>query len=411
LQAAAGKTALVLAGGGIAGGVYELGALRALDELLLDRTINDFDIYVGTSAGALVAAGLANGFSPQMLFEAINGDHPEIAPVVRRDLLSFDGRALLGRTRRWPRHLLETGRYYWHNSTELSLLDLFWSGLGLMPASLYNSDSLEKYVRQLLLRFGGTDDFSQLRAELELVATDLQSSERAIFSRELTPGVPISRAVTASSAVPLLYKPVEIEGRRYVDGAVRGNASLDLAVERGATLVISINPLVPDAQQLDPEAAEPDNMQVVLNQVFRTIFHANLHYHIKHLARLHPEVDFILVEPADNDQVMSQHNVMRYSERQNIFEHAYHSVSLHLAQNHALYSSILTHHEIPIAPRLSPSSLERIAAVDDGWNLLRQELSKQQSLSYRERAGSATNSLARALGQLEIALEQLRPTA
>ena len=51
-----GKTALVLAGGGLTGAVYEIGALRAIDDLLVDRTVNDFDIYVGTSAGALVAS-------------------------------------------------------------------------------------------------------------------------------------------------------------------------------------------------------------------------------------------------------------------------------------------------------------------------------------------------------------------
>jgi NTE family protein len=411
LQAIPGKTALVLAGGGVAGGVYELGALRAIDDVLLDRTVGDFDVYVGTSAGALVASGLANGFSPQMLFEALNGDHPEIAPVVRRDLLSFDRRGVLGRTTRWPRHLLEAGRYYWHNTTDLSLLDLAWSGLGLMPASLYSSDSLEKYVHQLLVRFGGANDFSQLRPELDLVATDLQSSERAIFSRETTPDVPISQAVTASSAVPLLYKPVEINGRRYVDGAVRGNASLDLAVERGATLVITINPLAPDAGQLEPEAAEPENMQVVLNQVFRTIFHANLHYHVKHLARLHPEVDFVVIEPAADDQLMSQHNVMRYAARRGIYDHAYHSVSLHLAQNHTVYSSVLAHHDIPIAPRLSAEAQERIYGSQNEEVVVERELAHEQSLSYRERAGSATNSLAQTLGKLELAIEQLRPAA
>ena len=58
-----GRTALVLAGGGTAGAVYEIGALRAIDDLLVNRTVNDFDIFVGTSAGALVASFLANGMS------------------------------------------------------------------------------------------------------------------------------------------------------------------------------------------------------------------------------------------------------------------------------------------------------------------------------------------------------------
>src|ERR687898_715411 len=59
------RTALVLGGGGVTGGVYEIGALRALDLLAVNRTVNQFDVYVGTSAGAFVAALTANGVTPE----------------------------------------------------------------------------------------------------------------------------------------------------------------------------------------------------------------------------------------------------------------------------------------------------------------------------------------------------------
>ena len=58
------RTALVLGGGGVTGGVYEIGALRALDLLAVNRTVNEFDIYVGTSAGSFVASLVANGVTP-----------------------------------------------------------------------------------------------------------------------------------------------------------------------------------------------------------------------------------------------------------------------------------------------------------------------------------------------------------
>src|SRR5690349_23379482 len=70
------KTALVLGGGGFTGGVYEIGALRALDLLSVNRTVNQFDVYVGTSAGAFVAALAANGVTPEEMMRVVNQQVP-----------------------------------------------------------------------------------------------------------------------------------------------------------------------------------------------------------------------------------------------------------------------------------------------------------------------------------------------
>src|SRR5271167_40945 len=66
------KTALVLGGGGFTGGVYEIGALRALDLLAVNSTVNQFDVYVGTSAGSFVAGMLANGVTPDEMMQVLN---------------------------------------------------------------------------------------------------------------------------------------------------------------------------------------------------------------------------------------------------------------------------------------------------------------------------------------------------
>src|SRR5436190_2831435 len=70
------KSALVLGGGGFTGGVYEIGALRALDLLAVNRTINEFEVYVGTSAGAFVASMVANGITPEEMMRVINQEVP-----------------------------------------------------------------------------------------------------------------------------------------------------------------------------------------------------------------------------------------------------------------------------------------------------------------------------------------------
>src|SRR5213080_1353335 len=70
------KSALVLGGGGFTGGVYEIGALRALDLLAVNRTINEFDVYVGTSAGSFVASMVANGITPEQMMRVVNQELP-----------------------------------------------------------------------------------------------------------------------------------------------------------------------------------------------------------------------------------------------------------------------------------------------------------------------------------------------
>src|SRR5918997_6723128 len=70
------KTALVLGGGGFTGAVYEIGALRALDLLSVNKTVNQFDVYVGTSAGSFVASLAANGVTPEEMMRVVNQQVP-----------------------------------------------------------------------------------------------------------------------------------------------------------------------------------------------------------------------------------------------------------------------------------------------------------------------------------------------
>src|SRR5215218_10457539 len=89
------KTALVLGGGGFTGAVYEIGALRALDLLSVNRTVNQFDIYVGTSAGSFVASLAANGVTPEEMMRVVNQQVPtpfrdiDVGTLLRPNLLEY----------------------------------------------------------------------------------------------------------------------------------------------------------------------------------------------------------------------------------------------------------------------------------------------------------------------------------
>src|SRR3954465_15937832 len=94
------KTALVLGGGGFTGGVYEIGALRALDLLSVNRTVNQFDVYVGTSAGSFVAAFTANGVTSEEMMRLVNKQVPtpfkdvDLGTLLQLNYRDFAGSAL-----------------------------------------------------------------------------------------------------------------------------------------------------------------------------------------------------------------------------------------------------------------------------------------------------------------------------
>src|SRR6202165_2351955 len=108
------KTALVLGGGGFTGGVYEIGALRALDLLAVNSSVNQFDVYVGTSAGAFIAALCANGVTPEEMMRVVTrqGTPPfkdiDLGDLLRPNLLEFarKGAALPLRTLSLARQVL-----------------------------------------------------------------------------------------------------------------------------------------------------------------------------------------------------------------------------------------------------------------------------------------------------------------
>src|SRR5271163_3061750 len=95
------KTALVLGGGGFTGGVYEIGALRAIDLLAVNSTVNGFDVYVGTSAGAFIAALCANGVTPEEMMRVVTrqGKPPfkaiDVGDLLRPNLAEFARKSAL----------------------------------------------------------------------------------------------------------------------------------------------------------------------------------------------------------------------------------------------------------------------------------------------------------------------------
>jgi len=412
------KTALVLAGGGLTGAVYEIGALRAIDDILLDRSVNDFDIYVGTSAGALVGASLANGQSPEDILKAIEGTNSRIKPLEAKYIFGWNSAEWLNRSISLTPKLVHAWINYFRDYPDTPLSDILWSLTDAIPAGLYDALALEKYVREALENLGQSNHFDDLPHELYIIATDLARGERVVFGKGGEADVPISLAVAASSALPILYRPVRIGDKEYIDGGLRGNASLDLAIENGATLIICINPLVPydyTSQQKRESAANKNSflseqgLQAVTNQTLRISSYAGLHYHIKQLRRAHPEVDIILIEPDPKDNEILFDNIMRYSARLMVAQHGFEVVTIALSENYQYYKQILARHNIPISRRLVIEEINEIQGSGYDPGIIQRILEARANDCGKSRRDTPVCQLTRTLAELEIILGKIEP--
>src|ERR671910_769795 len=221
------RTALVLGGGGFTGGVYEIGALRALDLLAVNRTVNEFDVYIGTSAGAFIASMLANGVTPEEMMRVLNRRLPSpIKDMDQGSLLKPNYRGFVSNAARFPLRLLGAAREMAGHITDVSLVDVLGKLSAALPTGIYDGRGIEGYVAEVLADPDRSDDFRLLERELYLPATDLDTTERVVMGEGDWADVPISTAVAASAALPMIYSPVALRGRQFVDGGIRSTTNV-----------------------------------------------------------------------------------------------------------------------------------------------------------------------------------------
>ncbi|QIM53023.1 patatin-like phospholipase family protein [Hydrogenophaga crocea] len=321
------RIALALAGGGPLGAIYEIGALCALDDTLIGLDLNACDHYLGVSAGGFISAALANGITPRELSETFIEERPRLDGFDPAWLMQPAWREVAARLRSLPRL---AGGAAWAWAVQGKAFTQAIERLGAaLPTGLFDNEAIHAQIQRLFTRPGRTNDFRELRARLTLVATALDTGEAAPFGRPGWDHVPISRAIQASAALPGLFPPVAIDGRHYVDGALKKTLHASVALEEGVDLLLCINPLVPF--HASPEATHEGRipalveggLPAVMSQTFRSMIHSRLELGFRHYERDYPNTDIVLIEPDQRDAELFFANTFSYRQRREMAEHAY----------------------------------------------------------------------------------------
>jgi NTE family protein len=278
---------------------------------------------------------------------------------------------------------------------ELSAIDI---GVGLaeaLPTGLYSNAGLNDYIAEALADGGRTNDFRLLERELYLTATDLDTCERIVFGEDDWRDVPISKAVQCSTALPIVYKPVELKGRQMVDGGIRSTTNVDIAVEKGAKFIVVVNPLVPyvnDFEKTIPTVfgnrvrrVSDMGLPAIANQTFRLIAHQRLHQAVGMWQEKYPGVDIVLVEPEPTDELMFGTPIMDYSRRLEIAKHGFESVTATLATDYERFEEIAKRHGLEISGQRVRRVVEKAAEEEpEGQSAWRRVLEQTTSVLLRQ---------------------------
>ena len=395
--------ALVLSGGAVSGGAFKVGGLIALDTLFQNFSVMDFHMYLGISAGSFLAAPLAASISPQDLMRSFGGMKSRFAPFTAFDMYLPNLKELLEKSAdmtselagMYPRVAFSMAKVISRNAavlmsaarqsartrgrSDLSRLEgpmRELAALGeqlpslqsFIPSGVFDNAPLEKYMRKNLRKARAPNHFGLLERDrnrkLYIYSVDLDTAQDVVFGPDERNDATISEAVQASTALPGFYRPAVIHGRHYIDGSTKRTAPIELAMEKGADLIICYNPFRPihhvASQRLSPRHSSLGDMGFpkVIDQALRTLLHSRLELSVKDIAN-DPTFkgDLLVLEPSDNNREFFSINPLSFWKRAEAARHGYMTVLRDVERNYARLSELFGTYGIT----LSMVAAERIA--------------------------------------------------
>jgi NTE family protein len=322
------KVGLVLGAGGVLGGAWLVGGLSALArETGWDP--GSADHIVGTSAGSMIGALVAGGVPPWFMVAHSRGESFDglVGPDGRP---ASDADRSAGASFRVHRGLPAIGP----GSLRMAFTALsnplrhtpFQMVAGWVPAGFVSTDSLKEVVTRAV-----PGDWVE-HPSYWAVACDYESGRRTPFGRLGSPRAHIGDAVAASCAIPGFYRPVRINGRRYVDGGVCSVSNMDLMAGRGLDLVICLNPLTSSSEGRRSGGGITGVATGAINgaldfvpSLTRRGSRARLEREERKVRRFGTEV--VIIEPTVEDHAAMGRNWMNSERRQDVIDTAEQTVA------------------------------------------------------------------------------------
>lgn len=349
--AGAARIGIALAGGGPVGAVYEIGALRALEEAIEGLDLTDAHVYVGVSAGSVIAGALANRVSVAHLVRSV-ATQVEDDPFLPQVFFVPAYREWLSRALRIPALLGEAAMSFVRRRSVLRALRHFAAAV---PVAIFDNEPIRRSIHAAFTRHGRTDDFRKLRHRLIIVATDLGTAEPIRFGDPPWDHVPISTAIQSSTALPGVYPAVWIDGHQCVDGVLLKTVHASVAFDAGSELVLCVNPIVPvntaagtKSGLLPKGVLVRHGLPTLISQTFRTMIHSRLRAGFSAYETRYANADFLLFEPERDLYEMFFSNIFSLSSRRAVCELAYQATRRDLIRRESALAPILAKHGLAL---------------------------------------------------------------
>ncbi len=342
-----GKRALCISGGGITGFYFELGALKCLLDCLPKGALQEFDMFYGISAGAIVTGLLAQGYSVEEIMAAIAGNKsgrikPFSLSLARPQHIHWDeiGR----RARVAAKSLLSHAWRAVRLRSRPNLQALFFE-YGDIIGAPFRTAHYEAMLREMFTGPGLTNDFRELARELYVGVSDQDARAHVLFGPHSDPQVPITKAIEASSSIMPAFSSVEINGRWYEDGAVTKTSNFGAAVRNGADLIFVLDPLLPFVSK-EPGFGAKRGILYSVDQALRTILYTRYNNARRTLLRRHPEVSLYSFLPSNRTRRVLSVNPMDHRPYLEIWRGAYLSTLKRIKQLGPKFAGDLRRHSL-----------------------------------------------------------------